>query len=134
MVAVDRLFVVYNADSDWWSLLVDVARKLAGRDECPLCTLTHGATGERSAWRECKQSLGVPVEAVHRDELTAPLRALSAKLPFVAVEAAGELRVLLDQAGVAALDGDFRALEARLRERARSLHLTFERTDHARRE
>jgi hypothetical protein len=125
MSAVERLYVVYNADSDWWSLLVDVARKLAGRDECPLCTLTHGATGERASWRACKEALGVPVEPVHRDELTAELRALAAPLPYVAARAGGSVTMLLDRDDVVALGGRTEALEARLRERAEELGLTF---------
>jgi hypothetical protein len=125
MATIERLYVVYNADSDWWSLLVDVVRKFAGRDECPLCTLTHGATGERSSWQECKQSLGVPVEAVHRDELTPPLRALDAPLPFIAVEASRKLEVLLDKTAVLALEGNTDALERALRAQAQARGLEF---------
>jgi hypothetical protein len=125
MPAIERLYLVYNADSDWWSLLVDVVRKIAGRDECPLCTLTHGAGGERASFRQFKQSLYGPVEAVHRDELTPELRALQAELPFLAVRTAGSLTVLLDKAGVAALGGNSDALERSVRERAQSRGLEF---------
>jgi hypothetical protein len=125
MAGIERLYVVYNADSDWWSLLVDVVRKLAGRDECPLCTLTHGATGERTSFQQCKESLGVPVDPVHRDELTPELRALGAELPFVAVKAGGALKILLDKPGVVALRGETDALERTLRERAKSQGLEF---------
>ena len=125
MATIERLYVVYNADSDWWSLLVDVVRKLAGRDECPLCTLTHGTTGVRASFRRCKESLGVPVEPVHRDELTPELRALGSELPFVAVKTGGALRVLLEKSGVVGLGGDTEALERTLRERAKSQGLEF---------
>jgi len=104
---------------------MDVARKLAGRDECPLCTLTHGATGERGSWRACKESLGVPVEPVHRDELTPELRELSASLPFVAAQSEGKIEVLLDKDGVIALGGKSDTLERALRERAAARGLEF---------
>ena len=104
---------------------MDVARKLAGRDECPLCTLTHGATGERASWRACKEALQVPVEAVHRDERTPALRALSSALPYVAAESGGELSILLEKDGVTALGGDTRLLERALRDRARAQGLEF---------
>ncbi len=123
MPTVERLYVVYNADSDLWSLLVDVARKLAGRDECPLCTLTHGATGERTAWKACKQALRVPVDAVHRDELTDELRQLGAELPFVAVRVGGRPELLLDRAAIAGLRTE--ELERALRERAAARGFTF---------
>jgi hypothetical protein len=121
--AIERLYVVYNADSDLWSLLVDVARKLAGRDECPLCTLTHGATGERAAWRECKQALRVPVDAVHRDELTGELRQIAAPLPFVAARVAGKLELLLERADIEELRPEM--VERALRERAAARGFTF---------
>ena len=125
MAPIERLYVVYNADSDWWSLVVDVVRKLAGRDECPLCTLTHGATGERAGFRQCKESLGVPVDPVYRDTLMPELRALDLELPFVAVKAGSTFKILLDKPGVVSLRGDTAALERTLRERAQSQGLEF---------
>jgi hypothetical protein len=125
MRAVQRVFIVYNADSDLWSLLVDVARKLAGRDECALCTLTHGSTGERSAWKACKQSLGVPVEAVHRDELSDGLRGLG-PLPFVAVDAGGGPELLLDRGAVLSLGGKTDRLEQAMRDAAHARGMTFQ--------
>jgi len=121
-VPIQRLYVVYNADSDWWSLLVDVARKLAGKDECPLCTLTHGATGERAVWKSCKQALRVPVDAVHRDELSGELRQIAA-LPYVAALVDGKPRVLLDSTVIAALRPEH--LEQALRNAAAELGYTF---------
>ena len=123
MPAVERLYVVYNADSDFLSLLVDVARKLAGRDECPLCTLTHGVTGERAAWKACKQALRVPVDAVHRDELTGDLRQIAAPLPFVAARVGGRPELLLERAAIEKLRPD--ELEVALRERAAARGFTF---------
>jgi hypothetical protein len=122
-VQIERLYVLYNADSDLWSLLVDVARKWAGRDDCPLCTLTHGATGERAAWRKCKQALKVPVEAVHRDERTADMRQIAAPLPFVAARVDGRIEVLLPREAIEKLRPD--ELERALRERAAARGLTF---------
>ena len=124
MPLIEQLYVVYNADSDLWSLLVDVARKFAGRDECPLCTLTHGMGGERGAWRACKEALRVPVEAVHRDELTDELRGLG-KLPFVAARVLGRTELLLDRAAVEALGGNPDALESALRTHAAQRGFTF---------
>jgi len=117
------LYVVYNADSDLWSLLVDVARKLAGRDECPLCTLTHGPTGERAAWKQCKQALKVPVDAVHRDELADELRQIDAPLPFIAVSIGGRPELLLDRVAIEKLRPE--GLEQALRERAAVRGYTF---------
>ena len=81
---IDRLLLVYNANSGKWNAILDGARKLLAVDGCPLCTLTHGILGERPEWRDCKEPFGVPVEYVHRDELDESLKGLTAgRLPCV---------------------------------------------------
>lgn len=73
---IERLLFIYNADSGKWGAFVDSAKKLLMINGCALCSLTHGLAGERSEWRDCKEELGVPIDYVHRDELTPQLKAL----------------------------------------------------------
>ena len=93
---IDRLLFVYNADSGKWSAFVDSARKVLKIQGCTLCSITHGLTGEKEDWRDCKDELGVPVDYVHRDEVTARLSEnIGERRPAVVAEAGGNYTVLL---------------------------------------
>lgn len=72
---IDRLLFVYKADSGTLNAIIDSAKKLLSINGCALCSLTHSLAGEKSEWQSCKETLGVPVDYVHRDELTPSLRA-----------------------------------------------------------
>lgn len=92
---VQRLLLVYNADSGKLNALIDSAKKLLLVNGCPLCSLTHSLAGERSEWQSCKESLGVPFDYVHRDEVTPALReVVGEQLPAVVADT-GERLVLL---------------------------------------
>ncbi|MBI3606903.1 MAG: hypothetical protein HY207_02935 [Nitrospirae bacterium] len=73
---IERLLFIYAADSGKWGAFVDSAKKLFMLNGCALCSITHGLAGEKSAWRDCKEELGVPIDYVHRDELTQQLKVL----------------------------------------------------------
>ncbi|HWQ25670.1 MAG TPA: hypothetical protein VN367_02705 [Chlorobaculum sp.] len=64
------LIFVYNADSGPVSGLFDLGHKILSPStyQCSLCTLTHGPFTEKEAWKEFRQSVGVPMEFLHRDE------------------------------------------------------------------
>lgn len=67
------LVFVYNADRGFFGALTDSVHKLRspGSYACNLCAITHGAVGMRDAWRRFLESLDVPTEFRHRDELAA---------------------------------------------------------------
>jgi hypothetical protein len=93
---IDRLILVYDADSGTLAAVFDSAKKLLRLGGCPLCTITHGLAGERDEWRECRQELGVPIDTVHRDEIGPELDAvLGGELPAVVAEAGDELVLVM---------------------------------------
>ncbi|MCB1034460.1 MAG: hypothetical protein KDD47_11570 [Acidobacteria bacterium] len=125
-VPVDRLFFVYRADAGRVDALLDSARKLLGIDACALCSITHGLIGEKGEWQGCRERLGVPVEAVHRNELAGALAAaVGDRLPCVVAEVAGELRRLLEPDELEACRGSIEELERRLQRRAQGRGLEF---------
>lgn len=94
---IDRLILVYAADSGTLAAVVDSAKKLLKLQGCTLCTITHGVLGEKDEWKDCKTELGVPVDYLHRDELDEAMRRLVGDaLPCVVAEAGGERVLLLD--------------------------------------
>ena len=71
---IDRLVFVFNADSGRWNAFVDSTKKLLMINGCTLCSITHGMLGEKDEWNSCKESLGVTIDYVHRDEIHTALR------------------------------------------------------------
>jgi hypothetical protein len=123
---IDRLFFVYNAESGAFNSVVDSVKKLLSVDGCALCSLTHSMVGEKSEWKDCRESIGVPVEYVHRNELTPAMRQLvSGRLPAVVAEAAGELVMLLEPEGIARCQGSVEELMGQLRSQAAMQGLGF---------
>src|SRR5436309_2725239 len=115
-ILIERLLFIYNADSGVFSAAADSAKKLLGIHGCALCSLTHSVIGERSEWRSCRETLGVPVAYFHRDELTPEIRrSVGEALPVVAAQVAGETIVLLDSHAIDRCNGSIADLRGRLR-------------------
>lgn len=126
MRTIERLILVYNANSGRWAALVDSARKALDLNACTLCTITHGLAGEKDSWRECRSGLNVPVDSLHRDELSEEVaRLTTGGLPCILAEAGGERWVLLDPRALASCAGSVEALDRELRSAAASAGLVF---------
>src|SRR4051794_29319114 len=67
----DRIILVYDADSGLGAMMLDVVKKLVGREDCALCEITYSPIGKRAAWSACEARLGVAVQELHRDQLPA---------------------------------------------------------------
>jgi len=93
---IDRLLFVFNADTGSFNAFLDSAKKLLRLNGCTLCSITHGLAGEKSEWRECKEEIGVPVDYVHRDEISGELRSVVGdQLPCIVAQAGSDLVLLL---------------------------------------
>lgn len=112
---IERLIFVFNAGSGSVNAFLDSAKKLLRLKGCTLCTITHGLAGEKSEWRECKEEIGVPVDYVHKDEITPELaRAVGGNLPCVVAEAEGELVFLFGPDVLERCKGSVADLKGRL--------------------
>lgn len=112
----DRLILVFDADSGLAAMLLDVVKKVAGREDCDLCAITYGPLGKRGEWKSCEARLGVVVEELHRDQLPAAWGVTPAMLPCV-LGRIGEEKpfVAVSKEEIAACGGRIEALEAKLR-------------------
>ncbi|HWW62055.1 MAG TPA: hypothetical protein VN181_11860 [Thermoanaerobaculia bacterium] len=124
---IDRLLFVYNADSGPLAAIVDSAKKLLSINGCPLCSLTHSLVGERSEWKSCKDTLGVPIDYVHRNEVTSRMRdALGdSALPCVLAQAGDDIVVLLTSDTIKRCNGSIADLRGRLSVHAAMRELAF---------
>lgn len=117
---IDELILVYSADAGLVSAVADSARKLFKLNGCTLCTITHGLTGEREEWQECKTALRVPVLYFHRDDMPPDVRvAAGAELPCILARVGGSLIALLAPEALARCNGKVPDLRGRLRHNAR---------------
>ena len=104
---IERLILVYGADSGRLNALVDSAKKLLRVKGCSLCAITHGLAGERSEWSECREAFGVPVDTYHRDEMPDDVAAtVGGELPAVLASTEGGLHLLMGREVLDRLQGD----------------------------
>ena len=109
---IDRLSFIFDANSGFAAAVVDSVRKVIRLNGCDLCTITHGITGEKSEMVSCRESLGVPVDYVHRDEMDAEMIEVTGnRLPAVVAHSGSSAWLLLDRDAIARCKGsvsDFR--------------------------
>src|SRR5688572_19483070 len=113
---ISRLYFVYNANAGTLAAIVDSAKKLLSINGCPLCSLTHSLAGERAEWKTCRDTMGVAVDYVHRDELSAEMKATlgSEALPCVVAQSRSGLTLLLTADTIRRCNGSIADLRGRL--------------------
>lgn len=79
------LVFVYNADSGLFNTLTDIAHKTFSPQtyQCQLCALTHSTFGMRKGWKQFLETLDVPLEFLHADELRQRYGVSGAPLPAI---------------------------------------------------
>ncbi len=100
------LIFVYNADSGLISAFADGISKIISPQtyQCRLCSLTFGTALMKTPWREFIDSLGVPVEFLHRDEFTEKYEYKGAKFPSAYMKRGARLSVFISQEEMDALE------------------------------
>lgn len=104
---------VYDADGTLaGELRYWIGAHVTGTRHCALCDITHGTFSEKARWRELAAALPVPFEAVHLDERSPEVAAITegAGACVVATRADGSLEVILTTEGLDAMEGDPDAL------------------------
>ena len=102
---VTSLVGVYDADG---TIIGEVSYWLGariGRAHCSLCDVTHGMFTERASWREWRQSLKVPFELFHRDDMPADISAALTDLPAVVARTGDSVVLVLDRQALETCDG-----------------------------
>ena len=88
---------VYNADSGLFNTLTDTAHKLFSPEtyECNLCAMTYSALGMKKEWKEFLDTMDIPLEFLHRDELTEKY-GVEFDLPAIFLRSGKELNLIID--------------------------------------
>ena len=103
---VDKLVGIYNANGSLTGEIAFLFGKFTGRTECALCDITHGTFKKKSAFSSAKQTLGVPFEILHLDELDTTLCSFKESAPCVVAIRGSDCSILLSKAELALCDGD----------------------------
>ncbi len=123
---INKLFFVFNANGGTMNAVIDSAKKLLMINGCSLCTITHGILGEREGWKDCKEEIGIPIEYVHRDEVTEDLAAvIVGKYPCVLAVTSDRMVMLLPPEVLDRCKGNIADLKGRLKTNATFLGLRF---------
>ncbi len=66
-----KLLFVYNANSTLFAQVTDFVHKAVSPEtyQCNLCRITYGNLEMKKQWQEFIQSLTLPVQFFHKDEL-----------------------------------------------------------------
>jgi hypothetical protein len=89
------LIFVYNADSGFVNTLLDIGHKIVAPQtySCNLCAITHSTFSMRDEWKRFVDGLKIPIEFLHRDELSRLYGIHGATLPAVFRKTDGGLEV-----------------------------------------
>ena len=114
---INRLLLIFDADSGKWGAFVDSAKKLLMLKGCALCDITHGVLGEKAEWKSCKEEFGIDIDYVHRDELDDELKKqVAMELPcIVAQTIGGEFLQLITREVLERCEGSASSLRGKLR-------------------
>ena len=115
---VDKLVGIYNANGSLTGEIAFLFGKFTGRTECALCDITHGTFKKKTAFSRAQQTLGVPFEILHLDELDSTLYSFKDSAPCVVAVRGSECSILLSKAELALCDSEverfFDSLKAKL--------------------
>jgi hypothetical protein len=98
-----QLIMVYNADGDKVSVLLNMAHKIVSPStyECSLCSITHGAFTMRARWKEFLKQFPRKPRELHRDEFLAEFPETAISFPAILVRFGNEApRVLVTSVGL----------------------------------
>lgn len=117
-----QLIMVYNADGDKVSVLLDMAHKIVSPSTygCSLCAITHGAFSMHARWKEFLRKFPRKPLDLHRDEFLKEFPGVAISYPAILVRFGEETpRVLVTSVGlntVNDIDELIKLVELRLRE------------------
>jgi acyl CoA:acetate/3-ketoacid CoA transferase alpha subunit len=92
------LIFVYNADSGLFNAITDMAHKIFSPHtySCQLCSLTHSHVGMRKEWKQFIETLELPVQFLHANELAARYSVEGLSLPVVLIREGESIEILVE--------------------------------------
>jgi hypothetical protein len=92
------LVFVYQAQSGLFNGLIDMAHKTFSPQtyQCHLCALTYSTFGMRKEWKQFLETLNLPCEFLHADELRRQYGASDTPLPAIFQKKGGKLELWID--------------------------------------
>ena len=94
----EALVFVYNVESGLFNVVTDMAHKVFSPQTyaCNLCALTYSTFGMRKSWKKFLETLNIPLEFLHADELKSRYGISALPLPAIFKKEGGRLELLID--------------------------------------
>lgn len=119
---IERIYYVWNADFSVKGALKAAADFVRGVEECALCEIAYSGVRQKPEWKQCQESLDVPIEAMCRNQLDDRLaEAADGEFPVVLAEVGGRVVKLMGSERIASCQGDVGRFKQALTERARAV-------------
>jgi hypothetical protein len=114
-MSIERLTFIYDADGTLAGELKYFFGSLVGSAHCALCDITHNRVKKRAEFIRCADRLALPIEYLHRDQLSPTLKTLTTNnLPCVVGHAELGDVILIGKHELETLGGDLAAFETHL--------------------
>jgi len=115
------LVFVYHAESGLFHGLADMAHKTFSPQtyQCNLCALTFSTFGMRKSWKQFLETLRLPLEFLHADQLRQQYGDSGTPLPAIFMKKEGRLELWIDADSINAcrtMDDLKRLITERLKE------------------
>lgn len=118
---IERLYYVWNADFSVKGAFKAAADFVRGVEDCALCEIAYNGIRQKPEWKQCQESLSVPIEALCRNQLDDRLvEAANGEFPIVLAEVNGRIVKLMGAEQITRCQGDVGRFKEALTERARS--------------
>jgi|GEM_PF-3038745 len=112
---MDRIIFVWNAEKNLKGRCVAVVDFLRQQHSCSLCEIAYHTVKPRAEWEEYKQSLGVPVAEIYKNQLSPEQAAcVAGEYPAVLGQTGTRYVRLLDSRAIEACEGDLNTFKAKL--------------------
>ena len=98
---IERLYYVWNADFSVKGAVKAAADFIRGVEECALCEIAYDGIRQKPTWKQCQESLPVPIETRCRNQLDEPLaHAAGGEYPVVLALVNGRIIKLLGSSDI----------------------------------
>lgn len=112
---VDRIYFIWNAEYNLSGAYVTLLDIIRNQHSCSLCEIAYHTVTEKQTWRDYKAALGIPVQEIYKNRLSADqVAAAQQEYPVVLAQMGQALVKLLGKAEIDACGGDLDIFKEKL--------------------
>ena len=112
---IEHIYFIWNADYNLSGAYVTFLDIIRNQHSCSLCEIAYHTVTEKQAWRDYKAALGIPVQEIYKNRLTAEqVTVAEQEYPVVLAQTGQALVKLLGKAEIDACAGNLDRFKEKL--------------------